>query len=85
MAAGALRTIRTRRVLYRQTKRMLVRLVAPGWHGHRYKLERAVRRFLRGRSCNEMVRLATSRVNAVALAASVHASATAGTLRPVAT
>ena len=73
----------TRRVLYRQTKRLLVRLVAPGWKGHRYTLELAVRRFLRGRPCNELVRLSTRRVCAMAAAASIVASATAGVLPPV--
>ena len=73
----------TRRIQYRQTKRMLVRLVAPRWQGHRYTLELAVRRFLRGKHCNELTRLATNRLCVMAAAASVLAAATAGTLPPV--
>ena len=73
----------SRRVLYRQTKRMLVRMVAPGWRGHRYTLEPAVRRFLRGRSRNELVRLVTSRLCAMAAAVFVLTAGIGGTLPAV--
>ncbi len=58
----------SRRMLYRHTKRMLLRLLARRWRGPRIALEPAVRRFLRARPRGYLVRLVGDRPFALAVA-----------------
>ena len=73
----------SRRTVYRQTKRLLLGLVARRWTGSRLGLEPAVRRYLRGRSRGYLLRLSRDGGVAMAAAAAVLATATAGALPPV--
>ncbi|MEE8477682.1 MAG: VCBS repeat-containing protein, partial [Gemmatimonadales bacterium] len=72
-----------RRTLYRQTKRLLLQLVAHRWTGPRMGLEPAVRRSFRGRSRSYLVRLSRDGGFAMVVAATVLAAGTAEALPPV--
>ncbi len=73
----------SRRTLYRQSKRLLLRLLSRTGKGPRGALEPAVRRFLRARPRGYLVRLAGDRAFALAAAAALLAAGTAGALPPI--
>ncbi len=81
LASAGMRT--SRRRLYRQSKRLLTRLVAGRWWGPRRGLEPAVRGFLRARSRSYLLHLAGNRAFALAAAATLLATGTARALPPV--
>ena len=72
----------SRRSLYRQSKRLLVRLLSRRCKGPRDALEPAVRRFLRARPRSYLSRLIADRAFAVAAAASLLVGGTAGAAGP---
>ncbi len=72
----------SRRRLYRQSKRVLTRLLTRRWSGPRWTLEPAVRRFLRARPRSFLARLLGDRGFALAAAVSLAAAGTAGALPP---
>ena len=80
--AGSVRPV-SRRGLYRRGKRVLVGLLAGRRAGPRPALEAVVRRFLRGRSQGYLRRLVADRAMALAVAAALAASMTAGAAPPV--
>ncbi|MEE9294429.1 MAG: VCBS repeat-containing protein [Phycisphaerae bacterium] len=73
----------SRRRLYRQSKRLLIRLVAGRWSGPRRALEPAVRGFLRARSRSYLLHLAGNRAFALAAAATLLATGSARALPPI--
>ena len=73
----------SRRRLYRQSKRLLIRLMARRWSGPRRSLEPAVRGFLRARSRNYLLHLAGNRAFALAAAATLLAIGTARASPPI--
>ncbi len=73
----------SRRRLYRQSKRVLTRLLGRRWSGARWTLEPAVRRFLRARPRSFLARLLGDRGFALAAAVSLAAAGTAGALPPI--
>ncbi len=73
----------SRRRLYRQSKRVLTRLLGRRWSGPRWTLEPVVRRFLRARSRSFLARLLGDRGFALAAAVSLAATGTAGALPPI--
>ncbi len=73
----------SRRTLYRQSKRLLARVLARTWKGPPNALERAVRRFLRARPRSFLLRLAGDRAFALAAAAALLATPAAEALPPV--
>ncbi len=73
----------SRRTLYRQSKRLLTRLLTRTWKRPRNALEPAVRQFLRARPRSYLSRLLGDRAFALAAAASLLAAPTAGALPPV--
>ncbi len=73
----------SRRRLYRQSKRLLIRLMAGRWSGPPRALEPAVRGFLRARSRSYLLHLAGNRAFALAAAATLLAIGTARGLPPV--
>ncbi len=73
----------SRRTLYRQSKRVLSRLLGRRWSGPRWDLEPAVRRFLRDRPRSFLARLLGDRGFALAAAVSLAAAPTAGALPPI--
>jgi len=73
----------SRRRLYRQSKRLLVRVLAGTCKAPRGALEPAVRRFLRARPRGYLVRLVGDRPFALAAAAFLLAAGAAGALPPV--
>ncbi len=80
---GSARCGAPRRTLYRQSKRLLGRLLARTWTGPRWALEPAVRRFLRARPRSFLARLLGDRGFALAAVVSLAATATAGALPPI--
>ena len=82
-ALSASRSCPPRRTLYRQTKRMLVRLVARRWKGPRHGLEAAVRRFLRAQPRSYLSRLVGDRSFALASAAALLAAEAAWAPPPI--
>ncbi len=80
---GSSGTAAPRRALYRQSKRLLSRLLTRTWAGQRGAVEPAIRRFLRGRPCSYLVRLVEERSFALAAAASLLAACAARALPPV--
>ncbi len=73
----------SRRRLYRQSKRVLTRLLSRRWSGPRWTLEPAVRRFLRERPRSFLARLLRDRGFALAAVVSLAATGTAGALPPI--
>ncbi len=73
----------SRRRLYRQSKRVLTRLLGRRWSGPRWALEPAVRRFLRARPRSFLARLLGDRGFALAAVVSLAATGTAGALPPI--
>ncbi len=73
----------SRRTLYRQSKRLLTRLLTRTWKRPRNALEPEVRRFLRARPRGYLLRLAGDRAFALAAAASLLAAGAAAALPPV--
>ncbi len=73
----------SRRSLYRQSKRLLVRLMSRRCKGPRDALEPAVRRFLRARPRSYLSHLIADRAFALAAAASLLVGGTAGALPPI--
>ncbi len=73
----------SRRRLYRQSKRVLTRLLTRRWSGPRWALEPAVRRFLRDRPRRYLARLLGDRGFALAAAVSLAAAGTAAALPPI--
>ncbi len=73
----------SRRTLYRQSKRLLTRLLTRTWKRPRNALEPAVRRFLRARPRSYLLRLAGDRGFAMAAAASLLAAGAARALPPI--
>ncbi len=73
----------SRRTLYRQSKRVLTRLLTRRWKGRRWTLEPAIRRFLRARPRSFLARLLGDRGFALAAAVSLAAAGTAGAEPPI--
>ena len=73
----------SRRTLYRQSKRVLTRLLTRRWSGPRSTLEPAVRRFLRARSRSYLGRLLGDRGFALAAAVALAATGMAGAEPPI--
>ncbi len=74
---------KSRRNVYRQSKRLLIRLMAGTWSGPPRALEPAVRGFLRARSRSYLLHLAGNRAFALAAAATLLATGTARALPPI--
>ena len=86
VSPGGTRPYESRRTLYRRSRRLLVRLLAGRWPGHRPALERAARGFLRDRPRNYFARVVGDRRFALAVAAAIVAgtgATTATALPPV--
>ncbi len=73
----------SRRTLYRQSKRLLGRLLARTWTGPPNAREPAVRRFLRVRPRGYLLRLVRDRAFALAAAASLLAAGAAVASPPI--
>ncbi len=73
----------SRRMLYRQGKRVLIQTLNRSWSGPRNTLEPAVRRFLRARSRGYLSCLARGGAFALAAAACLLATPPAGALPPI--
>lgn len=73
----------SRRRVYRQSKRLLIRLMAGRWSGPRLSLEPAVRGFLRARSRSYLLNLAGNRAFALAAAATLLATGAVHAIPPI--
>lgn len=73
----------SRRIVYRQSKRLLLRLMAARWSGSRRALEPAVRGFLRLRSRSYLLHLAGNRAFALAAVATLLATGAARAIPPI--
>ena len=80
---GSARCGASRRMLYRESKRLLLGLLSRTYKGPRWALEPAVRRFLRARPRSYLSRLLGDRAFALAAAVSLAAAGTAGALPPI--
>ncbi len=80
---GSARCGASRRMLYRESKRLLLGLLSRTYKGPRWALEPALRRFLRDRPRSYLARLLGDRGFALAAAVSLAAAPTAGALPPI--
>jgi hypothetical protein len=73
----------SRQILRRRAKRLLVGLIKRSWNGRPAAVEPVVRRFLRGRSRNDLLRLVADNGLALAVAAALSAAGRAAASPPV--